>query len=785
MCTVYPTRTVSSLRTRSGQSFLLSLLLAFSAHATAADPSPPGNLRYSVYSNTAAEVFWDRAIDDGIVVEYELQINDEVIRLDALSHFRDSLQEGQTYDVQVTSIDNEGNRSTPAMVSFIGGDRSTSTPGDGDGETPPSTAGVNPPTGLRASVYSRTAGEIFWDRPDTFGLSYEISRNGIDIRTTDGVSHYDDELEPGTVYTYEVVAINLQGQRSAASSITLNTSIPGDIDQPRDDEPPNPPGPLSPLNPPLASDPNIAEPADLYVRDGYDPIEVIRVDLRTNTTEGVCTAEDISGCTLDDVMADVDKHDDLTVDIAVHFQSDDFPDDGQISNAELRMRGSGSRFGAQKSLRIKLDSKKDLWRGERHLQLNKHPFESSRIRNKLAMDLMSQVPNLPSIRSQFVNLWIDDGQGPVDYGLFTHVERGSQYYLAQRDWDDDGNLYKAEDFRFDAKDLEDIRVDEEGEPLDEARFESVLSIESGDDHRALESMLSALHDPDRTFQSVLDEYFDYDNVMAWISFNILVHQADITRHNFFLYNPKDTEKFYFIPWDYDEAMGLWKDPPNDLKNDSLRQRVEFGYAVAARNTFLENFYRLPGIHEQILQAAENLRQAVLTEEVMTERVNGYLNLVAPYEQRPPDSIHNPGFTLYSANKLISAPGENLEALRTRFRVLMAPLLLEPQSVGNQWLFSWKPAYDVTGTSGEISYRLQIATTPLYEEGDVVVDTQGITDAVGTVSHGVDAGLLPAGEYYARVIATPENEPEKYWQVSGNKLYLGSSVYYGSLQFRVP
>jgi len=110
----------------------------------------------------------------------------------------------------------------------------------------------------------------------------------------------------------------------------------------------------------------------------------------------------------------VDKTDDHTVDINVHFQSDDFANDGSISNAELRLRGGGSRFAPQKSFRIKLDSKTDIWRGERYLQLNKHPFESSRIRNKLAMDIMAEIPNLPSVRTQFVNLWIDDGEGPVD-----------------------------------------------------------------------------------------------------------------------------------------------------------------------------------------------------------------------------------------------------------------------------------------------------------------------------------------------------------------------------------
>ena len=95
-----------------------------------------------------------------------------------------------------------------------------------------------------------------------------------------------------------------------------------------------------------------------------------------------------------------------------------------------------------------------------------------RLDNKLATDVMSVIPSLPSLRTQFVNLWIDDGAGPVDYGLFTHVERVNDNYLEKRGWDDKGKIYKAEDFRFNAEDLSDILVDEDGEPLDEDRFET-------------------------------------------------------------------------------------------------------------------------------------------------------------------------------------------------------------------------------------------------------------------------------------------------------------------------
>ena len=63
----------------------------------------------------------------------------------------------------------------------------------------------------------------------------------------------------------------------------------------------------------------------------------------------------------------------------------------------------------------------------------------------------------------------------------------------------DGNLYKAEKFQLSLDDLEDIRVDDEGKPLDKERFESSLEIEEGKDHRALVKMMTALHDPSTSF----------------------------------------------------------------------------------------------------------------------------------------------------------------------------------------------------------------------------------------------------------------------------------------------
>lgn len=168
--------------------------------------------------------------------------------------------------------------------------------------------------------------------------------------------------------------------------------------------------------------------------------------------------------------------------------------------------------------------------------------------------------------------------------------------------------------------LSDILVDAAGKTLNTVRFETSLEIENGKDHRNLRTMMQAINDPNRSFDSVLDQYFNRASALAWVSANILLRQADAVRHSYILYNPTGGQKFFFIPWDYDEAMGVWQEAPNSLSNDSLRQRFEYGYGLASGNVFLEKYYRLPGTHNQILQNVQSLRQNRITLETDLDKV---------------------------------------------------------------------------------------------------------------------------------------------------------------------
>ncbi|MCK5831720.1 MAG: CotH kinase family protein [Methylococcales bacterium] len=517
---------------------------------------------------------------------------------------------------------------------------------------------------------------------------------------------------------------------------------------------------------PLPTD--ITEPTGIYF-----PFSGVahRVDVRTAVNPGSCVIDNYVGCTLVDVNADINSKDNFKPEIKVHLSVGSFPNDEKITNATLRQRGNTARNAKQKSYRIKLDSKKNLMRGERKLQLNKHPVDLSRVSNKLSFDLMIDIPHLPSLRTDFANLFIDN----VDYGLFTHVENVGKEYLIRRGWDKDSALYKAREFDFTASNS--YALNEKFKPANPEAFNKQLEIKRGKDHRKLLEMLEAVNNMDNNFsKDVMDKYFNKNNYLTWLSVNILMGNQDVVYSNFYLLNKKGKNTFYFLPWDYDET---WESTNDDLGH------ADDGLSGFWASLFHQRFFQEPGAMQELYEAVNFVKNNYLTPAKITNKLDAYFPVVQPFVTSSPDINDLPLRGTFSTEKeeylvdyknIPSSVEKHYKNFIDSYQYPMGFWIRKAVFASNKLSLEWTPSYDFQGN--KITYDIQISTAPEFTASAIVKEIKGVSATK------YDNSLsLPANNYYLRIIARDASNPTKHWQISYNDFENNNSSYPGVVRLQ--
>ena len=82
---------------------------------------------------------------------------------------------------------------------------------------------INPPANLSGTVYSLTAGELFWDRVNFQAIEYDVTLNGEFLGTTEGTSFFVDTLVPESQNIILVYARNESGQLSEPAALIFET----------------------------------------------------------------------------------------------------------------------------------------------------------------------------------------------------------------------------------------------------------------------------------------------------------------------------------------------------------------------------------------------------------------------------------------------------------------------------------------------------------------------------------------------------------------------------------
>lgn len=462
--------------------------------------------------------------------------------------------------------------------------------------------------------------------------------------------------------------------------------------------------------------------------------------------------------TLDTVDLDISKTDNCEPEIKVEVSVNG----DKFYPAGMRLRGSSTREASQKSYRIKFtDEGQGKWLGEKTLQLNKHAWDLSRIRNKLSFDLMATVQHHPSLGTQFFKLEYDSGSGaPRSLGLFTHVEKmGSGNYFKRRaGWNNKSNVYKVEEFdlgeswpsEFSVVNLADGKI----APADIATFEKVLSIENDSgDHRAIVNLTKAIYDVDEVgadFQALFDHHFNKNNYLAWLSSVILLGNYDTQGHNYGLYQPAGTERFYYLPWDYDEALGKI-DQPGESPYQSWKTGLGNWWEVKIHRAFM----RQPGNIELLKKAVYEVRAKYLTDAVLKRLRDSYHDVIKPVILTQPDIDYLDTWGDDSEEVQWEREYARLQGTIAKNYASFLASLERPMPF---WVDGWKGSSVIDWGGPEpfhpmgrkITYTLEIA--PVIASGDPfaaglpVLKKSGLTDTKFTFNP------PSPGQYLVRVVA---------------------------------
>lgn len=449
---------------------------------------------------------------------------------------------------------------------------------------------------------------------------------------------------------------------------------------------------------------------------------------------------------------DFKDNEEIAVKVLLQEGKDGSPQQGYFgygltdSNGVMTLRGHTTRKASQKSYKIELNKKGGLWRGFKTINLNKHPFDSTRVRNKLSLDYLKKIQGVTSARTQFVHVYIKDysagdySKNYEDYGLYTQVENIDTDYLKKHGLDPKGFLYKVENFEF-FRYPDQLKL-KESDDYKETVFEEVLEIKGNDDHKKLLKMLDDVNNRFVHINEVVRKHFNRDNYLTWLAVNILLGNIDTTSQNYYLYSPRKGDSWYFIPWDFDGSWGFY-----DTSQDGRapwQEGISNYWGNVLHRRFFENRQNIADLSAKI-----DFLARVFTPDENKKMLESYRPIAAYYLNREPDGRHTSWNKNQIGKEFDRLPGlirKNREIYYQNLQKPMPVHMVNPVDLGQYYIFKWDKSYDLQGDT--VQYCVEISSTPEFKK--IVHRKEGILDTEYFVS-----GLLP-GKYYWRLSIKDSN-----------------------------
>lgn len=324
----------------------------------------------------------------------------------------------------------------------------------------------------------------------------------------------------------------------------------------------------------------------------------------------------------------------------VFVPGDVFYEGKQWYRVGVRFKGNSSLASTWSQGNLKLSFKLDFdefeddypqidnqrFYGFKQLSLKNNFNDQSFLREKIAGDIFRNA-GLAGSHTAFYTVYVDHGNGPIYFGLYTLVEEVDDTVIETQFPDDEGNLYKP---------------DGDGASFASGTFNESEFVKESNEEQAdwsdIQNLYSALHASNRTtdaetWRTNLEAVFDTDIFLKYLAVNTVIQNWDTygrMTHNYFLYNNPENNLLTWIPWDNNEALqtgNMGGSLPLNFSGLSSAQWPLIGYLYADEiyraqyDTYVEEVVN--GVFDARTIQGTYSTYAALIEPFATSETNGY------------------------------------------------------------------------------------------------------------------------------------------------------------------
>jgi len=297
--------------------------------------------------------------------------------------------------------------------------------------------------------------------------------------------------------------------------------------------------------------------------------------------------------------------------------------------------------------------------GFKQLTFSSNFSDSSYLRETLAADIF-RAAGVPAAQTAFYAVYVDYGEGPLYFGLYTAVEVVDDTLIQTQFEDDSGNVYKPSG----------SAATFAAGTYNESQYDKQTNEEESDysDVKALMEVLNSdvrLTDASE-WRAQLEAVFDVDVFLRWLAANSIMSNWDTygsMGHNFYLYNDPDSGQLVWIPWDNNQSIGGrgngagGRSPMGQTSSSIGNENTGENWPLIAYLLADENY------QQEYFQAVEEVLAEAFNPDNLEAEINRLHKLIAPYVEA---EIEN-HTTLSDTSAFETSVQTLIETIETRYQ----------------------------------------------------------------------------------------------------------------------